>query len=268
MDTSVDGVTLYAFLRPGIPAVAGAQAVTQIADLYDFGLIGPGSHVWWNSDWPRAMWILSDVSTFLWVEDVPAAGWARLTKSEVAWGRRYPDVFESPRHFFGIKDMPMPAQDHDHVTVAYRNCDPTALRAQFNGRKQHLEDHKVTHARVSVVDLKTEGLARRETPIGQPGVVETTHAVQRGLSLMTATCGKNRSGQKVAKMIHDNLDSFSQVITVDDFTRIKVSRQRVTQATESITDPLTQRIAALPGFNSVNGQEDEDDDAGWESAAG
>lgn len=46
------GITVHAFIRPGTPASAGPVLVTQIVDLYEFGVIGPGSEVWANLDVP------------------------------------------------------------------------------------------------------------------------------------------------------------------------------------------------------------------------
>lgn len=268
MTDATDGITLYAYTRADTPAAAGTLAVSQIADLYEFGLIGPGSSVWCNLEIPNAMWVLSDVSTYLQLIDVPFAGWARLTQKEVAWARAADDTGRTPSHTFGLADMPIPFQDNDICTVAYRNSDPEPMRAQFNGKHHHLDDFVIAHSNVRVVDLKTRGVGRRCTPIGQPSVIHSSHAMQRGLALLTAGCTKNSSGVARRRTIVENFEAFGTVISADDLNRIRALQQRLDQAAQSVTDPIIQRVSELKGFGPAQRDERREDAFAFRSAAG
>lgn len=250
-------VTVHAFIRPGTPASAGPAVVTQIVDLYEFGVIGPGSRVWCNLDVPNALWVLSDTSTFLRFVDVPTAGWVRLTHDSVAWGRVAIDTTRGPSHGFTAGDMPMPVQPHDTVTVAFRNTDTALMRAQFSGAHHPMRDFEIGHGMMRAIDLKAGGV-QRKTPPGPPGQFASNHAGVRGLDLMAATTGPH-----MHRVIRENLDSFTTVIDAVEFGRIKAAQQRISQIAEVITDPIVQRIAALPDIGPFAGY---DDDAGPERA--
>ncbi|MFA5707532.1 hypothetical protein [Mycolicibacterium sp.] len=253
MTAESTGVTVHAFIRPGTPSSAGPAVVTQIVDLYEFGLIGPGSQVWCNLDVPNALWVLSDRSTFLRIVDVPTAGWVRLTHDSAVWGRVAIDTTKSPSHGFNAADMPMPVQPHDTVTVAFRNTDPAPMRAQFGGAHHPMHDFEVSHGMMRAVDLKTGSPSRKARP-GPPGQFASNHAGVRGLDLMAATTGPH-----MHKVIRENLEAFTTVIDASEFGRIKAAQQRISQIAEVITDPIVQRISALRDVGPFI--DDDDDDA-------
>lgn len=220
-------VTVHAFIRPGTPASAGPAVVTQIVDLYEFGVIGPGSRVWCNLDVPNALWVLSDTSTFLRFVDVPTAGWVRLTHDSVAWGRVAIDTTRGPSHGFTAGDMPMPVQPHDTVTVAFRNTDTALMRAQFSGAHHPMRDFEIGHGMMRAIDLKAGGV-QRKTPPGPPGQFASNHAGVRGLDLMAATTGPH-----MHRVIRENLESFTTVIDAVEFGRIKAAQQRISRSPRS-----------------------------------
>lgn len=250
------GVTVHAFIRPGTPASAGPSVVTQIVDLYEFGVLGPGSEVWANLDVPNALWVLSDTSTFLRVVDVPSAGWVRLTRNSVVWGRVSNDTSRAPSHGFSIGDMPMAAQDHDTVTVVFRNTDPARMRAQFGAAHHAMHDYQIEHGMMRAIDLKLNGQQRRAAP-GEPSQFSRNHAGVRGLDLMACT-----TGPAMHKVIRENLDAFTTTIDAAEFGRIKAAQQRISQIAEVITDPIVQRIAALRDIGPFIGDIDDDDQDG------
>lgn len=233
------GVTLHAFIRPGTPASAGPSVVTQIVDLYEFGVLGPGCEVWANLDVPNALWVLSDTSTFLRVVDVPSAGWVRLTRNSVVWGRVSNDTSRSPSHGFSVADMPMTAQDHDTVSVVFRNTDAARMRAQFGAAHHAMHDYQVEHGMMRAIDLKLSGTQRRSVP-AEPSQFSRNHAGVRGLDLMACT-----TGPAMHKVIRENLDAFTTIIDIAEFGRIRTAQLRISQIAEVITDPIVQRIAAL-----------------------
>lgn len=258
--TNVDsGVTVHAFIRPGTPTSAGPAVVTQIVDLYEFGVIGPGSRVWCNLDVPNALWVLSDTSMYLTFVDVPVAGWVRLTTNSAVWGRVALDTSRAPSRGFSVRDMPMPVQPHDTVAVAFRNTDTAKMRAQFLGANHPMHDFEISHGMMRAIDLKSNGTARK-TPPNPPVQFAANHAGVRGLDLMAATTGPN-----MHRVIRENLEAFTTVIEVSEFGRIKAAQQRISQIAEVITDPIVQRIAALrdigpfSGFDEYDGDEVGDD---------
>ena len=101
------GVRVHMYVAPSTPSAGPAQMLYQIMELWEFGVLGPGSRVWCNIDIPNAMWVLSDRSTFLRVIDVPSAGWVRLSTHELAWGRILNDVYKSDQPRFAVADMPI-----------------------------------------------------------------------------------------------------------------------------------------------------------------
>lgn len=253
MSDETNGVTVYAFIRPGTPASAGPAVVSQIVDLYEFGVLGPGSKVWCNLDIPNALWVLSDVSTYLRFVDVPTAGWVRLTHETVVWGRVAIDTTRAPRHGFSVDDMSIDVQPHDTVTVALRNCDTARMRAQFGGTHHVMNNYEISHGRMRAIDLKTGGQAMK-TPPGPPGQFAINHAGVRGLDLMAATTGPH-----MHKVIRENLEAFTALIDVANFGRIKAAQQRISQIAESITDPIVQRISTLPDVGPFDSGEDDED---------
>lgn len=253
--TNVDsGVTVHAFIRPGTPTSAGPAVVTQIVDLYEFGVIGPGCRVWCNLDVPNALWVLSNTSTYLSFVDVPVAGWVRLTHDSAVWGRVALDTTRAPSHGFSVRDMPMPVQAHDNVTVAFRNTDTARMRAQFLGANHPMHDFEITHGMMRAIDLKASGALRKSAP-PLPGQFAANHAGVRGLDLMAATTGPN-----MHRVIRENLEAFTTVIEVSEFSRIKAAQQRISQIAEVITDPIVQRIAALRDIGPFSNFDDDGDD--------
>lgn len=252
MSSETAGVTVHAFIRPGTPASAGPAIVTQIVDLYEFGVIGPGSRVWCNLDIPNALWVLSDTSTFLRFVDVPTAGWVRLTQDSVVWGRVAADTTRSPRHGFSVTDMPLPIQTHDTVTVALRNTDTARMRAQFGGTHHVMHDYEVTHGVMRAIDLKSGGRVSKMPP-SKPGQFAFNHAGVRGLDLMAATTGPH-----MHKVIRENLDVFTSVVNAAEFGRIKAAQQRISQIAEVITDPIVQRTSSLRDIGPFTSYDDGD----------
>lgn len=248
------GVTVHAFIRPGTPASAGPAVVTQIVDLYEFGVLGPGSEVWANLDVPNALWVLSDTSTFLRVVDVPSAGWVRLTRNSVVWGRVSNDTSRSPSHGFSVADMPMSVQDYDTVTVVFRNTDTARMRAQFGAAHHAMRDFQIEHGMMRAVDLKL-GSTQRRPGASPPSQFARNHAGVRGLDLMACT-----TGPAMHKVIRENLDAFTAVVDTAEFARIKAAQQRISQIAEVITDPIVQRINALRDVGPFMGEVDDDDD--------
>lgn len=250
-----DGVTVHAFIRPGTPASAGPAVVTQIVDLYEFGVIGPGSEVWANLDVPNALWVLGDTSTFLRFADVPSAGWVRLTHSSVVWGRVSLDTTRSPSHGYSVADMPMPLQTYDTVTVAFRNTDAARMHAQFGGSHHPMRDYQIEHGPMRAIDLKPGGTVRRP-PISEPSQFSRNHAGVRGLDLMACT-----TGPSMHRIIRENLDAFTVVIDPSDFSRIRVAQQKINDATVRITDPIVQRIASLRDIGPFIGDAEDGEPA-------
>lgn len=251
------GVTVHAFIRPGTPASAGPSVVTQIVDLYEFGVLGPGSEVWANLDVPNALWVLSDTSTFLRVVDVPSAGWVRLTRNSVVWGRVSNDTSRSPSHGFSVNDMPLPVQGHDTVTVVFRNTDPARMRAQFGAAHHAMHDYQIEHGMMRAVDLKLNG-QQRQPVAHDASQFSRNHAGVRGLDLMACT-----TGPAMHKVIRENLEAFTTSIDIAEFGRIRAAQQRISQIAEVITDPIVQRIAALRDigpFMADHEGEDADDE--------
>ena len=251
MTTADNAVTVHAFIRPGTPASAGPAVVTQIVDLYEFGVIGPGARVWCNLDVPNALWVLSDISTSLRFVDVPTAGWVRLTHDSVVWGRVAIDTTRGPSHGFTVSDMPMPVQAHDTVTVAFRNTDTARMRAQFGGSHHPMRDFEISHGMMRAIDLKAGGMARKPLP-PTPGQFASNHAGVRGLDLMAATTGPH-----MHRVIRENLDAFTTTIDAAEFGRIKAAQQRISQIAEVITDPIVQRIAALRDIGPFTGYDED-----------
>lgn len=252
MNHADTGVTVHAFIRPGTPASAGPAVVTQVVDLYEFGVIGPGSTVWCNLDVPNALWVLSDVSTFLRIVDVPTAGWVRLTHDSAVWGRVAIDTTRAPSHGFSTSDMPMSVQAHDTVTVAFRNTDSARMRAQFGGAHHAMHDFEIGRGMMRAIDLKAGGHQTKAAP-NAPSQFSSNHAGVRGLDLMAATTGPH-----MHRVIRENLDAFTTVIDVAEFGRIKAAQQRISQIAEVITDPIVQRIAALKDVGPFTADNDDD----------
>ena len=252
MTNPSSGVTVHAFIRPGTPASAGPSVVSQIVDLWEFGAIGPGSEVWANLDVPNALWVLSDTSTFLRFVDVPTAGWVRLTRESVVWGRVANDTTRSPSHGFSTADMPLSVQPYDTVTVMFRNSDPARMRAQFGGAHHAMHDFQIEHGMMRAVDLKTGG-GHRRSPLAEPSMFSRNHAGVRGLDLMACSTGAH-----MHKVIRENLDAFTTVIDTSEFARIKVAQQKISSVAVGITDPIVQRISALPDIGPFLPDPDDD----------
>jgi hypothetical protein len=210
--------------------------------------------VWCNLDIPNALWVLSDISTFLRFVDVPTAGWVRLTHDSVVWGRVAADTTRSRSHGFSVTDMPLPVQTHDTVTVALRNTDTARMRAQFGGAHHAMHDYEITHGVMRAVDLKSGGRVSKMPP-GEPGQFAFNHAGVRGLDLMAATTRPHRH-----KGIRENLDAFTSVVNTEEFGRIKAALQRISQIAEVITDPIVQRISSLRDIGPFTGYDDDDED--------
>lgn len=261
MSSETTGVTVHAFIRPGTPSSAGPAVVTQIVDLYEFGVIGPGAKVWCNLDIPNALWVLSDMSTYLRFVDVPTAGWVRLTHDSVVWGRVAADTTRAPSHGFSTTDMPLALQPHDTVTVALRNSDTARMRAQFGGAHHAMHDYEISRGMMRAIDLKTGGRVAK-TPPDEPGEFDTHHAGVRGLDLMAATTGPH-----MHKVIRKNLDAFTTVIDTAEFSRIKAAQQRISQIAEVITDPIVQRISTLSDIGPFEGYDEDDEETLSEHAS-
>lgn len=259
--TETSGITVHAFIRPGTPSSAGPAVVTQIVDLYEFGVIGPGSRVWCNLDIPNALWVLSEVSTYLRFVDVPTAGWVRLTHDSVVWGRVAADTTRAPSHGFCTADMPLALQPHDTVTVALRNSDTARMRAQFGGSHHAMHDYEISRGMMRAIDLKMGGRFAK-TPPEPPSEFDTHHAGVRGLDLMAATTGPH-----MHKVIRKNIDAFTTVIDTAEFARIKAAQQRISQIAEKVTDPIVQRISGLSDIGPFAGYDADDESVEMEEAA-
>ncbi|MFZ2238075.1 MAG: hypothetical protein WAV90_00875 [Gordonia amarae] len=252
--TKDTGITVYAFIRPGTPSSAGPAVVTQIVDLYRFGAIGPGSKVWCNLDIPNALWVLSDCSTFLRIVDVPTAGWVRLTKNSVAWGRVAIETSRNPSHCFHTGDMPIPLQANDTVTVAFRNTDTHRMRSQFGGTNHAMSDFVAEHGSMRAIDLKMGGELTKRS-LAAPTEFDVNHAGIRGLDLMSAT-----TGPAMHRVIRNNLDAFTTTILADEFKDIQAAQRRITEITELITDPIVDRIAKLPDVGPFLAESEDADE--------
>lgn len=247
-----DGVTLHMFIRPGTPNGAAGAVVSQLAELFEFGLIGPGSAVWANLELPNALWVLSDRSSFLRIVDVPTAGWVRLTTNSASWGNVAMGITKTPGFVFSTNDMPIPAQEHDTVTVAFRNTDATRMRGFYGGNTHEMEDFEITYRAVRAVDFKIGGFQQKAPP-QPPNDFDRHHAAIRGLDLMAAT-----TGPAVHRVIRENLDAFTTTVDVEEFDRIRVVQQRMAQIAEGISDPIVHRIAGLDGIGPYRGYLDDD----------
>lgn len=245
--TDDSAITLHAYLRPGTPSMAGVAAVAQIADLYESGQLGPGSRVWCNLDVPNALWVLSDISTFVRFVDVPTAGWVRLTKDSTAWARLADDTPGGAAIRYGVKDMPMPVQPHDTVTVAFVNTDPAPMRAQHTGRHHEMINREISHGMMRALDLKVTECREPPPP---PSDWATGNAITRGLDLMACT-----SGPETHRVIRDNLDAYTTSIGAEELGRIKATRMRMSQIAEVITDPIAQRVAELARSSEAAAEE-------------
>lgn len=259
--TSHDGaVTLHMFIRPGTPASAGMPLLSQIAEMYEFGVLGPGSRVWCNLDIPNALWVLSDISTFLRIVDVPTAGWVRLSSNAASWGSVASNIARTPGYSFSTAHMPIEVQPHDTVTVAFRNTDTARMRAMFSQVTHHMDDFEITHKSLRVIDFKTGGFERKQ-PLGKPSEFDIHYAAVRGLDLLAAT-----TGPAMHKVLRENLESFTAQIDVAEFDRIRSVQQRMAQIAEGVTDPIVQRIAKLEAVGPFQVYTDED--ASGDSAVG
>lgn len=243
---------MHLYIRPGTPPGASEAVVTQLAELYEFGLIGPGSEVWVNVEIPGVLWLLSDRSRYVRIADVPTAGWARLSGKTVSWGNTKPNITKTPGFIFSTSDMPMPAQRLDEVTVALRNTDASRMRAVHSGTTHEMEDFEIVHRSVCVVDLKLGGFMRK-APLAAPSDFDIHYASVRGLDLMAAT-----TGLKTHRVIRDNLDAFTTTIDIDKFDKIHATHQRMGQVSEGITEPVMERINALEEMGSFQGYDEED----------
>lgn len=247
-----NGISVHVYIRPGTPASAGPTVVTQIVDLYEFGVIGPGSEVWANLDVPNALWVLNDTSTFLRFVDVPTAGWVRMTQGSMVWARVANDTRKSATHGFSVDDMPMPMTDYDTVTVAFRNTDNAKMRAQFGAGHHPMHDYQVEYAGMRAVDLKANRQARRG-PLAEPSMFARNHAGVRGLDLMACTTGPH-----MHKVIRENMDAFTTTIDVMDFDRIRAAQSKIGRVVEGITDPIAQKINALADIGPFVADVDEE----------
>lgn len=256
------GITIHAFIRPGTPPSAGPAVVMQIVDLYNFGIIGPGSKVWCNLDIPNALWLLSDVSTFLRIVDVPTAGWVRLTRNSAVWGRVARDTCAQASHGFAASDMPMPVQPYDTVTVAFRNSDTVRMRAQFGGKNHFMPNFEISHGMMRAIDLKQISDYRRD-PLAQPCEFDINYAGIRGLDLMSASTGPH-----MHKIIRQNIAAFTTNLLVEEFRKIRAMQRNIAQVTEAITAPIIDNIAKIGDIGPFNGyDEDSDEDSSADTGA-
>ena len=223
----------------------------QLAELFEFGVIGPNSRVWCNVELPNALWILSDRSSFLRIVDVPTAGWVRLSSSTASWGNVAAGITKTPGFVFNAADMPIPVQEHDTVTVAFRNTDTSKMRALFGGASHEVEDFEITHRGMRAVDFKIGGF-QHKAPLATPTDFDSHYAAIRGLDLMAAT-----NGPAVHRVIRENLDAFTTAIDVTEFDRIRSVQQRMAQIAEGIADPVIHRIAGLEDLGPYRGYGEE-----------
>jgi len=252
VSTQDSAVTVHLYIRPGTPPGASEAVVTQIAELYEFGMLGAGSRVWVNIEIPGVMWLLSDRSRYVRIADVPTAGWVRLSGKTVSWGNTRHNITKTPGYVFSTSDMPMPPQPLDEVTVALRNTDKQSMCAMHSGNSQEMQDFEIVHRSVCVVDLKLGGF-RRKAKLAQPSDFDIHYASVRGLDLMAAT-----TGLKMHRVIRENLDAFTTTIDVDRFDRIQATHQRMGKVSEGITEPVMERIKALEEMGSFQGFDEED----------
>ena len=235
---STSAVTVHMFVRPATPPDGVGIVMTQVAELWEFGLIGPGCRVWTNAEIPDCMWVLSDKSTFLRVVNVPTAGWIRLRHGSASWGRTYAATTKESRSVFSLEESPITLGDRDFVTIALRNADSTRMKAVFDGRPQPMLDYEATHGQLRAVDLKLGGFTRK-APLGQPRELDAAQAVLRGLDLLAATAPDRYSA------IADHLDAFTTTIDSDKFDRLLAAHMRLAQVCDGITEPILGRIAEL-----------------------
>lgn len=260
--TDDGAITLHAFIRPGTPtSVASHTLVAQLAELYEFGVIGPGNRVWCNFDIPNALWVLAETSTFLRVVDVPVAGYVRLTRRGMAWGRVARDTTDQVRVRIERNELPIDIQQHDEVTVAFRNGDDTLMRVQHTGDNHDMVDYESYYKGLRVIDFKING-RHRKTPPEQPSEFDRNQAGVRGLDLMCATVGP-----AMHRFIRENLDAFTNRVDVGEFARIKAAQERLAQLTERVTDPIVHNIADLDSGTLFRGGPESEDDEDASGAA-
>ena len=252
MSSDTGDVRVHMYVAPNTPSAGPAQMLYQIMELWEFGVLGPGSRVWCNIDIPNAMWVLSDRSSFLRVIDVPSAGWVRLSPQEVVWGRVLNDVYKSDQPRFELRGMPIAPDPYDTVTVAFRNNDSEPMRATFSNATHTCVDFEIAHRGRRAIDFKMGGLVRKSA-LAEPTEFDRCHAMVRGVELMSAS-----TGAAMHAVIRENLDAFTTTIGPEDFERMRSARQRMSQATERIVDPIMQSIVELPGIGPFNGYTDED----------
>jgi hypothetical protein len=238
--TTEAAVTLHLFVRHHTPPAGVSHVITQIAELFEFGLIGLGSRVWVNAEIPGVMWLLSDRATLLRIDDVATAGWCRLTSETAAWGPTIRSTTAPTRRLFSIADLPVEVQDRDLVTLALRNADHSRMRAAFDGRPQEMIDFEATHPhqRMRVVDLKLGGFMRKE-PLKVPTDYDTARAVVRGLELLTATA------PDLHHQIAANLPAFTTTISLEQIDRIHGAELRRETVAQGISEPLLERVNQL-----------------------
>jgi hypothetical protein len=238
----MDAVTLHLYARPATPAASVSPLMTQIAELYEFGFLGPGSRVWANAEIPGSMWVLSDRSTFVRVVDVPAAGWVRLTQSSAVWGRTAAATTNPAlaMALFSTAEMPIPLQPRDVVTLLIRNADQERMRAIYGGRPQPMEEYETTHGAMRAVDYKV-GQAARKASFSAPREWEAAHAVLRGVDLMAATA------PAMHELIRENLDAYTTTIDEQDFDRLRARHERTAQETERFLGRVLDGINGLQG---------------------
>lgn len=248
------GITVHAFIRPGTPGTVGREVLSQIVDLHNFGIVGVGSKIWVNFDIPHAMWLLSDISTFLHVAVVPTAGWVRLTRTSVAWARLAPDTSRNPTFSFTTNDVPMPVQPHDTITVALRNGDPARMRAQFGGTHHAMPNYEISHGQMRAIDFKRGSSVERE-PLAQPSEFDVNHAGIRGLDLMSATTGPH-----MHRVIRRNLPAFTNVLKIEEFYKVQGAQSRISEIADTFTAPIIADIAKLGEVGPFSGYSDDSSD--------
>ena len=253
--TTTDGaVTLHMFIRPGTPHAAAGAVVAQLAELFEFGIIGPGSSVWCNIEIPNALWILSDRATLLRIVDVPTAGWVRMSSTGASWGNVPKGITKTPGFVYSVMDTPIPAQHHDLITIAFRNADTRPMRAIFGGGVHEMVDYEITRGGMRAIDFKIGGV-HHKGPLAAPTPFDANYAAVRGLDLMAAT-----TGAAVHKVMRENLEAFTTVINIDEFDRIRAIQQRMAQVAEVIADPIIHRIAELEHIGPYRGYGEEEPD--------
>lgn len=252
MSSDTGSVQVHMYVAPTTPSAGPAQVLYQIMELWEFGALGPGSRVWCNIDIPNAMWVLSDRSSFLRIIDVPSAGWVRLAPQEVVWGRVHDDVYKNDQPRFELRGMPIKPDTHDTVTVAFRNNDKELMRAVFSNTTHNFTDFEISHRGRRAIDFKAGGLVRKAA-LAEPTEFDRCYAMVRGVELMSAS-----TGAAMHRVIRENLDAFTTTIGPEDFERMRSARQRMSQATERIVDPIMQSIVELPEIGPFAGYTDAD----------